>query len=300
MPTIELYKSILDRLYEGVYLVDQKRRILSWNRGAERITGFSEHEMAGRFCYENLLQHVSDDGRFLCQDGCPLTGTLLDGEEREALVYLHHRNGHRVPVMVRVMPLFQDGLIIGAAESFTDDVERFRIREEMAELTTQARQDPLTGLGNRRYGEVFLSARQEELDRLGIPYGVILFDLDHFKRINDQYGHAQGDQVLKTVARTLQDVSRQHDAVIRWGGEEFLVIVSSVSEQDLLDIADRMRHLVNQSTLSLPDGILQVTVSGGVCLGSANLSPDQCVEQADRALYRAKKTGRNRICLPGE
>ena len=293
--SFDMYKSILDRLYEGVYLVDPQRRIQFWNWGAERITGFSPEYIMGRGCYDNLLQHVSSDGKNLCHNGCPLQATLEDGQEREAMVYLHHRNGHRVAVMVRVLPLVEQGNIVGAAEVFTDDVERFHMREEMAALTTQAREDSLTGLYNRRYGEMFLAARQHELNNVGVPYGIVLLDIDRFKQINDRHGHPQGDRVLQTVARTLKDVSRQSDGVIRWGGEEFLLVLPGVGKNTLTQLAERMRHMVEASTVDVAGKTLRVTVSAGAATAVAGQGEEECIHRADAALYRAKQNGRNQV-----
>jgi PAS domain S-box-containing protein len=94
----DLYAVILGNIHEGVYFVDSERKITFWNKGAERITGYTEGEVVGHFCYDNILKHVNDEGLHLCLGGCPLHQTLSDGQGREALVYLHHKEGYRVPV----------------------------------------------------------------------------------------------------------------------------------------------------------------------------------------------------------
>jgi len=116
------YLEILNNLYEGVYIVDKDRRITFWNKSAEDITGFSADEMQGRSCFNNLLNHVDAEGNSLCLGGCPLHKTILDGMDREAVVYLHHKNGHRVPVVVRTVPLVIEGEIAGAIEIFSNNV----------------------------------------------------------------------------------------------------------------------------------------------------------------------------------
>ena len=112
-------EDLLNDLYEGVYFVDKDRGITFWNQGAERITGFSAHEMLGKCCHDNLLSHVDEQGKQLCHEGCPLHETLHDGAPRKAQVYLHHKSGHRVRVDIKIRPLFIEGEIIGATEVFS-------------------------------------------------------------------------------------------------------------------------------------------------------------------------------------
>lgn len=115
------YKRILDSLHDGLYFVDPQRRITYWNKGAERITGFLAKEVVGKCCRDNILTHVDGDGRPLCLIGCPLSGTFEDGQDREAEVYLHHKDGHRIPVLVRISSLHaDDGSLVGGIELFTD------------------------------------------------------------------------------------------------------------------------------------------------------------------------------------
>lgn len=130
----EFYEEILSELNDGLYIVDRKRVIMYWNKAAERISGFSAEEVVGKSCAQSILSHIDNDGKSLCSGNCPLGSVLSDGLNREDEVFLHHRNGYRVPVSVRVSPLRDDkGNIVGAAELFTDlrekDTYRLRIRE---------------------------------------------------------------------------------------------------------------------------------------------------------------------------
>src|SRR5215510_10153028 len=118
----DFYKNIIDNLYDGVYFVDRDRVINYWNKGAERITGYSAEQTIGRACRDNLLNHVTANGVQLCQDHCPLAAVMQDGKEREAEVFLHHANGHRVPIVVRATAMRDsEGNIIGAVESFSNN-----------------------------------------------------------------------------------------------------------------------------------------------------------------------------------
>lgn len=101
----EILKTFMNKLDEGVYCVDLNRKINFWNDAAKNISGFDSSEVVGSYCYDNILKHVDGNGKNLCLDGCPLHKTLEDGEERKALVFLHHKGGHRVPVEIKVVPI---------------------------------------------------------------------------------------------------------------------------------------------------------------------------------------------------
>ena len=104
----DFYKEIIDNLYDGVYFVDRDRVITYWNKGAERITGYSAKQAVGRACRDNLLNHVTANGVELCKNNCPMAAVMEDGNPREAEVYLHHKDGHRVPIIVRATVLRDD------------------------------------------------------------------------------------------------------------------------------------------------------------------------------------------------
>lgn len=132
------------------------------------------------------------------------------------------------------------------------------------------------------------------MTRYGWPCGVLVIDVDHFKAVNDKYGHEAGDAVLRMVSRTMQGGVRGLDLAGRWGGEEFLVIVAHATTESVTAVAERIRVLVAASSLSVPESI-SVTVSVGAALASAGESAAQLVRRADEALYLAKREGRNRV-----
>lgn len=297
------FAQVLDELSDGVYCVDASRRVTYWNRSAERITGYPAAEVVGRSCAESLLIHVDPDGRPLCQIGCPLQRTLQDGVPQRAEVFLHHRDGHRVPVQVRVTPLRNaEGVVVGAVEIFSDNSAKRAMAERIGNLERLAMLDQLTELPNRRYLEMSLALRVSELLRYGWPFGVLLLDIDHFKEVNDRYGHQAGDRTLKMVARTLSYSSRVFDVVGRWGGEEFLAIVSHIDQAQLTNVAERLRAMVERSMLELPEGLIQVTVSIGAAMAEPREEVDRLLRRVDRRLYEAKRSGRNLVvaACPGE
>ena len=292
------YKELLDTLYDGVYFVDRDRRIRYWNKAAEKMTGYTLKEVLGKPCAENILKHIDEHGANLCAEGCPLAKTLLDGKLREAEIFCHHKKGHRLPISVRVAPVTDgNGRIVGAVESFSDNSPRAAILARIEELEKLALLDPLTRLANRRYIEIALQGRLEEMRRYGWPFGVLSLDIDHFKEVNDNHGHPAGDEVLKAVANTLIHNARVFDAIGRWGGEEFIGIISNADDKRLLAVAERFRALVGQSHVPADGATIRVTISIGATLAKAGDTVDTLIARADQLMYQSKKAGRNKVTL---
>jgi len=296
MNSNDIYRDLLEQIHDGVYFVDTERRILFWNRGAERITGFARQEVSRRFCHDNILRHVDDKGTALCRNGCPLLKTIQDGEPREAEVFLHHRDGHRVPVLVRVTPLRDAaGEITGAVELFNDNSSRQIYSERIRELEDLAPLDPLTRLANRRFLEDHLEQQIKEIDRYRLSTGLLFLDIDHFKLFNDRYGHDCGDLVLKTVARTLSGNVRGLDVFGRWGGEEFIGVLRNVDKNALRHAAEKFRTLIAASSIDWQGEPLSVTASFGATLLNGQDTPSSALQRVDRLMYLSKEGGRNRV-----
>jgi diguanylate cyclase (GGDEF)-like protein/PAS domain S-box-containing protein len=291
------YETLLDNLYDGVYFVDRERRITFWNKAAERITGFTKGEVLGKCCADNLLRHVDNRGNSLCQGACPLSHSLHDGQFRSASVFLHHKNGHRLPVAVGIAPITDtEQKIIGAVEIFRDNSATVAAMEHLKELEDLVYLDGLTKIANRAYLETFIVAKFNELQRLGWSFGVIFVDVDQFKPVNDTFGHQAGDLVLKMVAQTLLKNCRSFDLVGRWGGEEFLCVISKLKDADeIIVIAERLRALVESSWVTLSDCSLHVTISLGVTLARLPDTPETLIHRADGLMYRSKVAGANRL-----
>ncbi|MDB4883049.1 MAG: hypothetical protein JWL95_1815 [Gemmatimonadetes bacterium] len=166
-----------------------------------------------------------------------------------------------------------------------------------ARLGEQIGTDSLTGCLNRRALETVLRAEWRQARRRGTTIAVLAIDIDHFKQINDTYGHPYGDLVLQDIAGIMRDTARDTDAVARLGGDEFIVVLPDTGWEGALTFAERMRSRVDEHTFAAPTATMRITISVGVALhrGSDPMSPALLLQEADQSLYKAKTGGRNRV-----
>jgi diguanylate cyclase (GGDEF)-like protein/PAS domain S-box-containing protein len=281
---------------DGMYVLGPDRRILTWNARAQELTGFTAAEVLGRVCSARLLNHVDAEGRSLCGTRCPLRLTMRDGEPRRSTVFVHHRDGHLVPVEVRSAVMRTEaGVTVGAVEVFREATATLERDRRIEELELLASRDPLTALGNRRVMEQLLAEGIRRHDRDGAGFAALLVDLDRFKVVNDSHGHAAGDLVLRAVATTLDGAAPGR--VVRFGGEEFLVLTPVTDADEAVRLAETLRRLVAAVRVPLGPERLSVTASIGVAVLTGGDTADVLLAGADRALLAAKARGRNRVLL---
>jgi two-component system cell cycle response regulator len=172
------------------------------------------------------------------------------------------------------------------------------LRRRNAELEALSRTDALTGLANRRHLQEQLTIAAALARRHGGRMGVLMIDVDHFKSINDRFGHDVGDAVLREVAARLEATARAEDLVGRWGGEEFLVVAPSTDAPGVRELGERARRATSSQPIEVPSGTITVTVSVGVAESDGDV--EQVLRDADTALYEAKAAGRDCVVVaPG-
>lgn len=279
-----------------MYFVDREQRILYWNEGAARLTGYKAEEVLGKRCQDNILCHIDNFGKDLCQDGCPHSASISDGESHEAQVFLRHKQGRRVPVSIRVQPMRgADGSIIGAIEIFRENSSEMETERKMDAMMRLAFLDHLTLLPNRRFLEMSLQTALSEFEVHKDPLGVLVIDLDEFKKINDSFGHAGGDRALLEAAKTLLGSLRPTDTVGRWGGDEFLAIARNVNLEILRELTQRCVALIGATTVLSGDGKrIPMTSSVGAALSRSAETAEELVHRADKLMYQSKTGGRGR------
>ncbi|BCG46133.1 diguanylate cyclase with PAS/PAC sensor [Citrifermentans bremense] len=288
---------LLNSLFDGLYCVDLDRRISFWNSAAQRITGYSAEEVLGSKCHDSILRHMEIDG-YDCEVRSPLSATMEDGKVREANVLVHHKHGYRLPVQVRTSPVRdEEGAIVGAVQIFTDNSNAVQILAALEKLKQDVLVDSLTGVGNRRLADMSLDSRLHDWQTHYRSFGVLFMDVDHFKSINDRYGHKTGDDVLRMVGKTVSSVFRKVDTVARWGGEEFVAILPSIRLPALATIAERVRTAVARSFLMEGGERIGVTLSIGGTIAESGDTAESIITRADAQMYRSKACGRNLVTL---
>ena len=210
-------------------------------------------------------------------------------------------SGHTVMVQWALFAVY--GLIvIFAAELFYRFLEgRNKLQALTQELDLVSRLDPLTGIYNRRHLDDHLSSTVSTVKRHNQALSLLIADVDHFKRVNDTYGHDAGDIVLREVTARMMKTLRSGDLLGRWGGEEFLVVLPMTAVEGAQLAAERMRVSICESPIVLDDGSsLEISASFGcACVQGEDANPDELIRRADSALYEAKETGRNKVVVSG-
>jgi diguanylate cyclase (GGDEF)-like protein/PAS domain S-box-containing protein len=281
----------LNEASDGLWDWDVASGSLFFSPQLKRMLGYGPDEMAPELSTWSNNVHPVD---------APLVMAALEEHMQgkrsryEAEYRIRNRNGHFIWVhdRGRVCEFSSDGKparVVGMVQDISDRKQLELLLQE------HASNDPLTGLANRREGTTYLTAQAELCHRLNLHLGLAFIDIDHFKAVNDIYGHLAGDRVIQQVAQVLKNAIRASDLVCRWGGEEFIVIAPNANLEQMARVAEKMRLAVLQA---LSSHTPPVTVSIGVA-ASAGKTIDQMklITDADAALYAAKQKGRNRVEL---
>lgn len=297
--SVDFYREILDNLYDGIFFVDTKGLITYWNCGAETLTGFRKEDVIDHN-YCDVFKPLDQHGNDLCTySGCPMRYVLNTSTLSEVEAYVRHKEGHLVPISVRIAPVREvDRQFVVAVEIFSSNSPRFALRQKLEELQEMAMFDSLTGLTSRRFLEMNLATRLEELRRYGCSFAVMFIDVDRFKSINDLWGHQVGDRMLKMISTTMINSLRSCDIIGRWGGEEFVALLINMKADAIFPVVDRFRRLVENSALTLDDGSsLSATVSIGATIARAGETAELLVERADKLMFESKERGRNLVTV---
>ncbi len=183
-------------------------------------------------------------------------------------------------------------------ENLEDIEEKFiELQEELKKAQSEKNIDYLTNIYNRRAFDIELDKIEKKYNIFNSNYAIALYDIDHFKKINDKYGHECGDNVLKTFATLLNKLSRDIDVLARYGGEEFIIILNYDNTTEITRYIKRIKQLIKDREFRYKEHILEVKFSGGIALRSNNKSPLETINKADHLLYEAKNQGRDKVIL---
>ena len=277
-------RTVLENLPHGVCVVDRSRRILFWNDGAEEITGYHRHEVIGRFCQDNLLMHCDENQSVLCGAGCPLANTMLDGRPRDSDVFLRHKDGQRVPVRVRAVPIRDDfGAIIGSAEFFEERASR-PLDTPPRRTTDRVPLDVITGLPDRRVTQEAIREAIEEFHATGQPFGVLCIAIDDLERLRSFDGNQAVRPLLYAIGQTVSRSVRPSDTVGRWHDERLVALIASPEAAGLISCAERVQRLVGLTGVPWWGERLTVTVSMGGAMVRMGDTVESLVGRAEETL----------------
>lgn len=289
--------AIMDNLPGMAYLCryDEHWTMLFVSSGCEELTGYRPDDLLNNrtISWADLI--LPEYGEIL---NAAVEEAIASAESYSIEYQIRHRDGSEIWVWERGRAVDEHGELV--LEGIIMDIsERKRLEGRLSELATM---DALTGQYNRRETERIMAEEVARAERYQRSLAVLWVDLDHFKRVNDNYGHGVGDQVLRAVSQRMADTIRSVDTLGRYGGEEFIVVLPEMAEQDALDAAERLRREVADQPIRLDQGrSLSLTISIGVSVFPAHgRTAEDLLEAADRAMYTAKEAGRNRVSLARE
>ena len=281
-----LLNAIIDTVGDGIYCVDTERRIFFWNKGAERITGFSAEEMIGRQCFESQLDHIDQGGRPLCDLLCPLVGTIFDGKPRQEKVLLKHKDGHRVPVVVNTFPLEENAVTIGAMEIFRDCLPPVYDGDFVQALAQSMMHDELTGLPNRTYLNNFITYKLRENKHFSHGFLLAFAEIEDYRGLEHRLGTAGTERLMKRIADKLKSRARRNDLIGRWSDGAFVGVFSGAAQEDERLVGEKLRLWLEETASELPEGA-QLRVNVGVTTVRPGDSLDTIIERADGNMYKA-------------
>ena len=293
------YRKLLESMHDAVLFIDSSLKIMLWNRAAERLTGIPAASIEHKHWTPALVNLRDEKARLLGQDECPVIQAIKTGVQTLRRLSVMGRGGQRIDIDAHLVPIHgKTGVSHGAAVLLHDASSQITLEQRIQSLHQQATRDPLTQVANRaEFDRIMATCVESHLERR-IPCSLILCDIDHFKKINDTYGHQAGDEVLITFAALLRRHCRTGDLVARYGGEEFVMLCADCDNTTATRRAEELRVEVAEFPMQILEG-RSISASFGVTEIQSGDTPETLLRRSDRALYQAKSNGRNTVVQLG-
>ncbi len=282
----ERFRAVAELAQDAIISATSDRRITFWNRSAEKMFGYTTQEILGKsstILLGKWFGHI-EEHEMLGRGSRARAGDSAGILEIDA----RHKDGHEFPVEISSSSWTRNGERVFTS-AMRDISERRRLQ---AELLRHLQVDHLTGLLVRCVGEERITIETNRARRHRRPLAIGLFDIDHFKLVNDVHGHAVGDAVLAHIGQAVNRLVRTSDVAVRWGGEELLIAMPETTLEGALECAERVRHAVSELDVTT---IGPITISAGVAAHVGDEGALDTVRRADARLYEAKRLGRNRV-----
>lgn len=293
------YRQLLESMHDAVIFVDRTLKIMLWNTAAERLTGITAASIEHKQWSPTLINLRDEKGRLIAEGDCPVAASIRSGARTLRRLSITGRGGERIDVDAHVAPVHgKGGTVHGAAVLLHDASNQITLEQRIQLLHEKATRDPLTQVANRaELDRILTSTLESHLERR-LPFSLILCDIDHFKKINDTFGHQAGDDVLIVFAAMLRRHCRPGDLVARYGGEEFALLCADCDVAAAARRAEQIRQELAEFPLTALGG-RHISASFGVTQLQAGDTAETLLRRADRALYQAKANGRNTVVQLG-
>ena len=294
----ELYRMVLDSLPVAVCAVDREGKIILWNDGAERVTGYLRQDVLGHLCTDAFLEHADSENNPLEGSALPLLETMRDGKCLTVRASLRKKSGQSVGVHVRTVPLRgDDGRMQGAAELFEEMIKRTPNDRRHNKLAVAGAVDQLTGLLNH---SMILAHLQEALSLhkvYPVPFCALCVSIDGVTRIRERFGQAAVDATLHVVGQTLESALRPTDHVGRWLQQEFLAILTECNESDVVRVGERLRKMAQRAHVSWWGDTWSVTISIGAAQVQDMDTVGGMMRRAEEGMRKSIAGGGNQIVV---
>jgi len=260
----EIYRTVLETLETAVCIVDRERRIVFWNRGAERITGFQRHDVTGHTSRANILAQCNDVACALCGTACPVSEGLLSGKHQAIEISVRHKAGHAVPVRLQVIPVRdRRGAVVGVAKSFSEQHELSDVDVHRGNLASHGCLDVITGTPNHAFTQSHLRENLAFFQEYGLPFGVLCIELVKLDELRASHGREAVDVMLHVVAQTMKHTLRPDGFLGHWQENQFLAIMTYCEKQQLEKAAQSVERMANCCGIQWWDDRLAVSVLVG-------------------------------------
>ena len=294
----EIYRTVLENLETGVYIVDRNRRVRFWNEGAEQITGFLRQDVVGRFLREHLLA-VGETAKDLDSDpDDPINLAFRDGKPTVLDVSILHKKGYRIPIVLHTSPIRNSrGAVVGVAESFERNRSASDWTRRQAMYADFGCLDSVTGLAARSFMETQLRENLITFAEHNIPFGILLIQIDHLDQFRATRGPGVMSTILRVVAQSLENCLRPTDLIGCWGENQFLGILLECRESEVVRVGERVRKMVSIAEIEWWGDKFSVTspVGGAGC--RAEDTVELLVERAEASLQESILRGGNCVVV---
>ena len=296
----DVFRSVMEELQVGIYFTDRERRIVFWNAGAERLTGYLSQEVIGRCCRDDILLHCDDRQVVVCGECCPVADAIADGKACEASLFVRHKSGHRIPVRIHTLPIRNAAdEVIGAAECFQR--QRIAPQPDRRESSLSTPQAQLRGFPDHdamvaevRLRLSHLSAGHES------AFGALAVEVDRFDELRVQRGHEACEAVLHVLVNTFQNAIRPSDCLGGWTRGQLLVVTSCANASALARAGERLRALASCSNVVWWGDPVPMTVSVGGTMAIAGDSVESMLQRVERALEVSASQSGNCVTVAKE